>query len=148
MEGIAYLFLGKLFLESGLHLSRTLQIRTERFLDNDSIDSILDVVVSFEMLSYVDEYGGREGHVEDAITNGGIFVRFLNLVERRFEIDKGGIVVVLTGDVGADLEEFGKLLLELRSRSFNVFGYSFVILLQAQKQSVMHRVDAGSSLDR
>ena len=128
-------FLGELLLEGSLHLSRTFEIGSEGFLDDDAVDSVADVVVAFEMLSDVDEDARREGHVEDAIAAGGVLVRFLNFVEGLFELEEGSVVVVLAGDVGAEGEEFGELGFEFGRGRLDVFGYSLLILLSSRSES-------------
>jgi hypothetical protein len=69
------------------------------------------------MLGHNGKNTGREGHVENAVCLGSAGFQLLEVL---VELVEGLILVVLAGDVGAQIAEIGKLLFDLGSGCLNV----------------------------
>jgi hypothetical protein len=76
------------------------------------------------------ENGGREGHVEDAVLRRVlVLVGLLALLDLLLEVLESAVLVVLAGNVGAELEELLELLLQGRDGGLDVLGDALVVLL-------------------
>lgn len=104
------------WLKSTLKLTRRTKVLAERLLDDDAVDTVLCIAVALQVLRDRDEDRGRQSHVEDAVT---LLSAFLNLVDVLVQLLEWLILIVLTSDVGADLAELVKLLLDLFCRSLD-----------------------------
>lgn len=84
---------------------------------DDTGQPIFGVAVALQLIGDGDEDTGRESHVEDPVL---LLLALLDLIEVLVEVDEGLILVVLTGDVGAQLAEVLEELLDLFCRHLDV----------------------------
>jgi len=91
--------------------------RKSRGTHNDARDAVSGVAVLLQVLRDGDEDGGRESHVKDSVL---LLSALLELFEVPVEVDEGFVLVILTGDVGADLAEALQLLLDLSRWNLDV----------------------------
>lgn len=66
---------------------------------NDTSNAALGVAVALQVLGNCDEDARGQRHVEDAV---GLLAALFNLLHVLFELEKGVVLVVLAGDVGAE----------------------------------------------
>ena len=99
-------------LEGTNHLSAALKVLAEGLLDDDTVVSLFGIAVLLETLCNDSEDVGRQCHVEKT---AGVIVLHLALdaLHLLVEVLERGILVVLTRDVLADLEEAFDILLAL-----------------------------------
>ena len=76
---------------------------------NDTSNSLGWIAVALQVLGNCDENTGGKGHVKDPVR---FATTLLNLFQVLSELDKGIVLVVLAGDVGAEAAELFQLLLE------------------------------------
>lgn len=84
---------------------------------NDASNALGRVAALLQMLGHNGKNTGREGHVENAVCLGSAGFQLLEVL---VELVEGLILVVLAGDVGAQIAEIGKLLFDLGSGCLNV----------------------------
>lgn len=92
---------------------------------NDPRDAVCGVAVFFQMLRDGDENAGREGHVKDSVL---LSSALLNLFEVPVKVDKGFVLVILTGNVGADLAKVLQLLLDFFCGDLDVGPHALDVL--------------------
>lgn len=124
---LTHLLLLPLLLQITHHLSATLQIFSERFLNNNSILSLLGVAIILDLFSYGSEYARWEGHVEYSIPIVST-VRGFNLLEVLVEALEIFRRIVLPTDVGAHLDEAVNCRLRNRGDSLQVRSLALVEL--------------------
>jgi hypothetical protein len=109
-------------IQSLLEVARALKVLAEGLLDLKTIVSICDptafaqatynntsetalgVAVALELLRNSNENTWRQGHVEDTVGLLSL-AALLDLLEVLVQVDKGVILVVLAGNVGAEVAE-------------------------------------------
>ena len=79
--------------------------------------TILGVAVALQLIGDGDEDAGGKSHVEDSVL---LLLTLLDLIEVLVEVDEGLILVVLTGDVCAQLAEVLEELFDLFRRYLDV----------------------------
>lgn len=84
--------------------------------DNTS-NAVLGVAVALELVGNGGENARGEGHVVDSVL---LLLALLNLLEVLVEVDERVILVVLTGDVGAELAEAVQLLFDFLGGGLDV----------------------------
>lgn len=96
------------------------------FTYNDTSNAVLGVAALLQVLGDNGEDGRGQGHVEETMRFGATS---LELLEMLFKLVERLILVVLAGDVSADLGEFLKLILNLLGGSLDVGLNAAEILL-------------------
>lgn len=80
-------------------------------------NAVLGVTAFLQVLRDNGEDGWRQGHVEETMR---LLATLLELLKVLLEVLKGLILVILSGNVGADLGELVKLLLNLLGGGLDV----------------------------
>ena len=81
------------------------QGRIQPATHNNTGKTTLGVAVALQLLGHGDENTRGQRHVEDAVVLLAALATLLDLLEVLVEVDKRLVLVVLTGDVGAQLAE-------------------------------------------
>jgi hypothetical protein len=84
---------------------------------NDSGNALGRVAASLEMLRHDGENARRQSHVEDTVSLGATGLEPLKML---VQLEEGLILVVLAGDVGAQLAKLLKLLLDFLGRGLDI----------------------------
>lgn len=84
---------------------------------NNSGDALLGIADLLQVLGNNSEDARGKSHVEQTVCLGPVFLELLQVL---LELLERLILIILTGDVGADLSELLQLVLGLLGRGFHV----------------------------
>lgn len=99
------LVFGPVLLKSVEELSAGVEVLAERFLDDDAIDALLAIAVLLAVGGDGDEDGWWKSEVEETMALLTLVAR-LDLLDVFLEVLEGGVILISTGDVAAELLEF------------------------------------------
>lgn len=103
---------------------RILTKKRDKATYDDTGETVLGVAVALQLVGDGDENTGGQSHVEDSVL---LLLALLDLIEVVVEVDERVVLVILTGDVGAELAEAVELLFDFLGRDLDVGSHTLKV---------------------
>lgn len=105
---------------------RILTKKRDKATYDDTGETVLRVAVALQLVGDGDENTGGQSHVEDSVL---LLLALLDLIEVVVEVDERVVLVILTGNVGAELAEAVELLFDFLGRDLDVGSHTLKVFL-------------------